>query len=463
MLRTYGWTICLAAASAAIFGAWRTAQAAEAARPNIIFFLADDMGIGDLECYGQKDIKTPNISRLAEEGTRYTECYSGSAVCAPTRCALMTGMHTGHTTRRDNTATGKWEGEGRPLVPLRSEDVTVATLLKLAGYATAGMGKWGLGNPGTTGTPDLHGFDHFYGYLDQVHAHDYYTDWLWRDGHEEPIPENKNGGRKVYSHDLMAEEALAWLRGHVGQKPDQPFFLYLAFTLPHGDHVVPSDAPYSEQPWSETMKNYAAQITRLDGDVGRVMALVKELGIDEKTIVFFTSDNGANAPFIRQFASSAGYRGNKTQLYEGGIRAPMIVRWPGKVAAGATNDFLWTHIDFLPTALELAGVQPAVGVDGMSVLPTLLGQKQPAHEKIYWEIHHPFQQAARMGRFKGIRFGTAAPLALYDLTADPREAKDISAEHPDVVEAIEDYLVSQRVESPYYPAVERPQPRGKKK
>ncbi len=428
-------------------------------RPNIIFLMIDDAGVGDFGCYGQKLIRTPNVDRLAAEGTRYTQCYSGSAVCAPTRCALMTGMHTGHCTRRDNLVSAHRDDflPDRPLVFLGSKDVTVATLLKKAGYATGGIGKWGLGNPGSAGVPSLHGFDYFYGYLDQLHAHTYYTDELWLNDRMVPIPENADGKRRVYSHDLFADATLEFIRAH----HDQPFFLYLPWTVPHGDFEVPDDAPYSDQPWSQTLKNYAAMITRADRDLGRMMKLLKELGLDEKTIVFFTSDNGPNLPFVKQFGSAAGLRGFKRDLYEGGIRAPMIVRWPGKVAAGAVSDFVWTHIDFMPTALELTGAPVPENLDGMSVLPTLLGNKQKPHEFIYWEIHSLFHQAVRTGDFKAVRFGTKNPIELYDLTTDEGETKDIAKQHRDVVKKIAAYMETARTDNKYWPTVERSNKRNK--
>ena len=441
---------CTAGATALAAGGLPCRPAAAAPRrlPNIIFILADDLGYGDLGCYGQKKIKTPHLDRMAAEGIRFTQCYAGSAVCAPTRCALMTGLHTGHCTRRDNTAKAGGPFKGRPLIPLRANDSTVAAMLKQAGYVTGGIGKWGLGNPGTAGTPELHGFDHFFGYLDQVHAHDYYPTDLLRNGKKTALDGNRNGRREQYTHDLFAADTLEF----IGRHKDRPFFLYLPYTLPHGKYIVPSDAPYTQESWPQQHKNYAAMVTRLDATVGHILARLKALGLDEHTLVIFMSDNGPNPPFLGQFHSAGGLRGIKRRLYEGGIRVPTIARWPGKCPAGVVSDFVWSQVDFMPTAAEMAGIEPPKNLDGMSVLPTLLGRKQKPHEFLYWEIHSPFHQAVRMGRWKGIRFGTDEPLELYDLSADPGEQDDVAAKHPGVVKKIVAYLATARTQSKYWPA-----------
>ncbi|HYE31329.1 MAG TPA: arylsulfatase, partial [Methylomirabilota bacterium] len=314
--------------------AWASAQAAD--KPNIIFILADDLGYGDLACYGNKRIKTPNLDRMAQEGMRFTSAYAGSTVCAPSRSALMTGQHTGHTRIRGNAR-----------VPLLPEDVTVAEVLKQNGYKTALVGKWGLGEADTTGVPNEQGFDYFFGYLNQRHAHNYYPTFLWRNKEKVklsnivPMEDEESAGvateKKEYTHDLFAEEALKW----VTENSKSPFFLYLAFTIPHSNNEakqqgmeVPSDEPYTNESWPQPEKNKAAMITRMDRDVGRLLAKLKDLAIDDNTIVFFTSDNGphkegGNDPNFHQ--SSGPLRGIKRAMYEGGIRVPMIVRWPGKV------------------------------------------------------------------------------------------------------------------------------------
>ena len=429
------------------------ALAAPAKRPNIIYIMADDMGYGDLGSYGQKMIKTPMLDKMAAEGTRYTDVYTGSCICAPTRCTLMTGLHSGHCTRRNNKSR-----VAKPaLVPLNATDVTVASVLKKAGYTTGGIGKWGLGNPGTTGTPDQHGFDLFYGYLDQVHAHNYYTDYLMRNTKREELPGNKGKGRKTYAHDLFEVETLKFIREH----KDEPFFLYLPYTIPHGKHEVPSDAPYSDEKWSKTSKNYAAMITRMDAGIGQMFDLLKELNLDNNTIVFFTSDNGATST-TKPFNGGAGLKGLKGSLYEGGIRTPMLARWPGKVPAGAVSDFAWWHLDFFPTACDLAGAQAPKNLDGMSVVPTLLGKKQEPHEALYWEFN-PSQQAVRMGKWKGYRRGTKSALELYDLSKDIKEANNIAAQHPEVVSTIEAVMAREHVDSVNYPLTEgKPEPKKKR-
>ena len=422
-------------------------------RPNIIYIMLDDAGYGDFGAFGSPHIKTPNFDRMCEEGTRFTHHYSGSAVCAPTRCVLMTGLHSGHCRRRDNTATAHQDDfkPERPLVFLEPEDITIAEVLQNAGYTTGGIGKWGLGNPGTDGSPDKQGFDHFYGYLDQVHAHSYYPDWLWLDGERQELPGNQNGREATYTHDLFEQDTLQFIR----ENKDGPFFLYLPYTLPHGKYEIPEDDPalefYKDKPWSQSIKNYAAMITKADRTVGLILDLLKELHIDGDTIIFYTSDNGPNRQMLKPLNSGGPFRGIKRQLYEGGLRAAMVVRWPGNVPAGKTSEFAWSMVDVFPTLCELAATEAPSHVDGISVGPTLTGRKQKPHEFIYWEIHHPFHQAVRMGHWKGIRFGLKKPLELYDLTNDPGESNNVARQHKDVVEKIEKYLSTARTESRYFP------------
>lgn len=429
-----------------------------AEQPNIIYVMLDDAGYGDL---GGPIVKTPAFDRMCDEGLRFTNHYSGSAVCAPTRCVLMTGLSTGHCRRRDNTAVAALDDfEGRPLVFLEPDDLTVAEVLKKAGYVTGGIGKWGLGNPGSTGSPDKQGFDHFYGYLDQVHAHSYYPDWLWRDGEEQQLPGNQGAVKTTYTHDLFEQDTFDFIR----KNKDHPFFLYLPYTLPHGKYEIPQDDPavafYADKPWSQTVKNYAAMITKADRTVGEMLDLLEELGIDDNTIVFYTSDNGPNKPFLEPLNSGGGLRGTKRQLYEGGTRAQMAVRWPGKIPAGKTSEFAWSMIDCFPTFCDLADTERPENLDGMSVVPTLLGKDQKPLDHIYWEIHHPFQQAVRMGNWKGIRFGTKEPLELYDLSQDEAETTDVASDHPEVVKKIEAVMTKSRTESRYWPAIQK---KGKKK
>lgn len=417
-------------------------------KPNIVFILADDAGIGDFSAYGCRYGVTPHIDRLAAEGMKFTRAYSGSAVCAPSRCVLMTGQHTGHALRRANQSK-----DG--LLSLPTAQPTVARLLQDAGYTTGGFGKWGLGNPGTTGVPENKGFDVFFGYYDQVHAHDYYPSYLVRNSLNVPYQQSGKHTSEDYSHTRIANETLKFIE----ENKDRPFFCYAAWTPPHGDFVIPNNAPYSNKPWSETVKNYAAMVTLLDRDVGRVIQKLKDLGIADNTLVIFSSDNGANEEFIASLGSTGGLRGNKRMLYEGGIRAPFIASWPAKIKPGTTNDLLTTFVDFLPTAADLVGVAAPSGMDGVSILPTLLGQKQSQqHDSLYFEIYEPyFQQSVRLGDWKGYRLGTKASLELYDLKTDPAEEHDLATAHPDIVRKIEAVMVAQHTPSPHYDAPEQSQ------
>ena len=334
--------------------------------------------------------------------------------------------------------------------------MTVAEALKSAGYFTAGVGKWGLGNPGSTGVPEQQGFDYWYGYLDQVHAHKHFPTEIWDGGKMVALPGNQGKKRETYIPYQQEEKALQLIREH----RDGPFFLYLAVTPPHGDFIIPTDDPayamYEGIPGGQQVRHYAAMITRTDQTVGKVIELLGELEIDDDTIVFYTSDNGPNAPFVKAIGSNGGLRGTKRQLYEGGIRAAMAVRWPGKIAAGVTSDLIWDMRDVFPTLCELAGTNTPDGLDGISVVPTLLGQPQRTREMHYWEIHSPFQQAARFGNWKAIRFGTQEPLELYDLSNDRSETSDVSAQHPAVVKELASFLDTSRTASKYFPAVEHP-------
>jgi len=428
-------------------------------QPNIIFIMADDLGYGDLGCYGQTQILTPNLDRMAAEGMRFSDCYAGSPVCAPSRSCLMTGTHTGHTPIRGNASRATGDR-----VPLKPEDLTVAEVLKTAGYTTGMIGKWGLGEPETTGLPNRQGFDYWFGYLNQHRAHNYYPDYLWRNEEQvflegNVVEKNVALQRAHYSHDLFADEALKF----VSENQDRPFFLYLPYTIPHANNQaggegmeVPSDAPYSDKPWPQPQKNMAAMITRLDKDVGRLFDHLKHLGLDDDTIVFFTSDNGphregGNDPDF--FDSNGPLRGIKRDLYEGGIRVPMVVRWPGRVKAGAVSNLPWAFWDFLPTAADLAGGAVGKDIDGISIVPTLLGRKQEEHDYLYWEFYESggFNQAVRMGPWKGVRSGPDAPLELYNLDDDLAETRNVAPEHPAIVARMEDILVNGRTESEHWP------------
>ena len=433
-------------------------------KPNIIFVLADDLGYGDLGCYGQKRIRTPNLDRMAAEGMRFTDHYAGSTVCAPSRCSLMTGLHTGHTYVRGNR-------EIQPMgqLPLPAETVTLAKVLKQVGYSTALIGKWGLGGPDSTGTPNNQGFDYFFGYLCQRHAHNYYPEFLFRNDERVPLDNEVAGDRPdgagvatrraQYSYDLMAQEALHFVEAN----RDGPFFLYLAITIPHANNEagnkgmeVPDYGVYAKEDWPEPQKGHAAMISRLDRDMGRLMQKLEDLGIDEDTLVCFTSDNGphreggADPTF---FDSNGPLRGIKRDLYEGGIRVPLIARWPGKIQAGTQSDHVSAFWDVLPTLADLTGAGSPGDTDGISMVPTLLGRpdQQERHTYLYWEFHERgSKQAVRMGRWKAVRFGAAGRPALYDLQKDVGETNNVADRHLEVVAKVEAVLAVARTESEFW-------------
>lgn len=461
--------------------------------PNIIFILADDLGYGELGCYGQQKIRTPYIDMLATEGMKFTQHYSGSPVCAPSRCTLLTGKHTGHAYIRGNDEMSErgdiWndpdlEGQ-RPLLP---GTVTTGTLLQSAGYTTGAIGKWGLGGPGSTGAPNRQGFDHWYGYLCQRVAHNYYPTHLWRNGEKhilegneylranKRLPEDRDPYDKSsyeeysgeqYSMDYMVEEALTFIR----RNKNNPFFLYLPFPVPHVSIQVPEDSlaeyegefpetPYRGErgylPHPTPRAGYAAMITRMDREIGRIVALVKELGLDEDTMIIFTSDNGptfnggTDSTF---FNSAAGFRGLKQDLYEGGIRVPFITRWPGMIEPGSVNDHISAFWDFLPTFTDLIGVETPTGIDGISLLPTLLGRtgEQVEHEYLYWE--HGRKQAVRMGDWKAIRLRVDRDIELYNLSDDISEANNVAASNRELVAKVADIMVNGRTKSELFPLV----------
>jgi arylsulfatase A-like enzyme len=385
---------------------------------------------------------------MAAEGMRFAQCYAGSTVCAPSRAVLMTGKHTGHVRIRGNAK-----------VPLAAEDVTVAEVLRGAGYVTAAIGKWGLGLEDSPGHPNRQGFAEWFGYLDQTHAHNYYPEYLWRNERQWPLLGNAQGQKREYAHDLFTKAATNVLRIN----SDRPFFLYLAYTIPHANNELkekgmetPTDAPYSREPWPQAEKNKAAMITRLDRDVGALLQRLQELGIDQQTAVFFSSDNGPHKEGgidPKYLGSSGPLRGIKRDLYEGGIRVPMIVRWPGTVPAGVVSTQVWTFWDFLPTAAEIARTDPPQNLDGLSMLPALLGKPQTnQHEFLYWEFHEGgFKQAVRAGDWKAIRPGVGQAMEVYDLRVDLAEKTNVAGVNPAVVERIESYLKTARAESPDWP------------
>jgi arylsulfatase A-like enzyme len=433
---------------------------AQAQKPNIIFILADDLGYGDVGCYGQRQIQTPSIDRLASDGVRFTQAYAGAPICAPSRCALITGLHTGHCLVR---------GNGRQ--NLRPDDLTIAEALKPAGYSTALIGKWGLGDEGTTGLPTRQGFDSFFGYLNQGHAHNAWPTFLIRNEQRvklrNVVPDERADGRGVassrvdFSNDLMHQEVLSYIDQHKG---GARFFLFVAYTLPHANneaHVVevPDLGIYKDRDWPEPHKAYAAAVTLLDRYVGEIVERVKQGGIDNETIIFFASDNGphiegSNDP--RFFQSSGPLRGIKRDTYDGGIRVPMIARWPGHIEAGRISEQVWAFWDFLPTAAELAGAKVPAGIDGISALPAILGRPQTQrHEYLYWELHeNGFKQAIRVGDWKGVRLAPNQPIELYDLAHDIGETTDVAAQHPAEAERMTRLFKAARTDSPDWPVRE---------
>lgn len=417
-------------------------------RPNLIWIMADDMGWGDAGCYGQKLIQTPTIDRLAAQGMRFTSAYAGAPVCAPSRSCLMTGLHGGHTRVRWNHSVKT--GQRVPLLP---EDLTVAQVLRAAGYATGITGKWGLGEPGTTGVPNRQGFSDWYGFLNQDHAVDYYTDHLWRNEKKEPLPENENGAKGAYTTDLFTREALRFVRVNRWS----PFFLYLSYTAPHADLQVPSQGVYQDKPWSEADKNYAAMITHMDRGIGQVLELLNRLRLAAGTLVIFTSDNGAgHKAGLPLFHSAGEFRGAKGDVYEGGLRVPFIARWPGRIEAGSVSAYPCAFWDLLPTAAELAGAPPPQGLDGVSLLPVLTGKGSPAARSyFYWESHQKgFHQAVREGDWKAVRHGEKGPLELYDLAADPNETRDVATANPEWAARLMRRLDGARTPSEEYPPKE---------
>ena len=458
MLRT-----SLALAVALLVAVSHAAVQPPPSRPNILLIQADDLGYGDLSSYGQAHFRTPSLDALAAAGIRFTQYYAGSTVCAPSRTALMTGLHTGHAWIRGN-------GE----FPLRDEDVTVAMALRESGYRTAVVGKWGLGKPGTGGDPNRKGFEYAFGFLDHRHAHRQFTDHLYKNGERYATDVDHD-----YVNDLFTKEAL----GFIATADARPFFLYLNYTVPHAELRVPEDslAPlrgtYPETPFvnaaadakptgpddvslgyrsQDTPKAaFAAMIVRMDRDIGTIVDRLRTLGIERRTLVMFVSDNGPHQeggadPMF--FKSSGGLRGIKRDLYEGGIRVPMIARWPGTIPAGRTSNHVWAHWDLFPTLAELGNAKTPTGLDGLSMTRALKGIAQPTHPGFYWEFHERgFQQAARMGDWKAVRLRKDAPIELYNLRTDPAERHDVAAANLAVVKKLDAYLASARTDNPQWP------------
>jgi len=450
-------------------------------RPNIIFILADDLGYGEIGCYGQQIIHTPRIDQMAREGMRFTQFYAGATVCAPSRSVLMTGQHHGHTRVRGNA------GKANPLAQsLRSNDVTVAKVLQSAGYKTALIGKWGLGDVGAAeqGLPRRHGFDYFFGFLNQHHAHNHYPDYLWRNEEKVALPNDlvpvgdQGGGYaktpKVYADDLFADEAVKF----IGENRTQPFFLFLSLVVPHANNErnrelkngaeVPDLGSYADQPWPAPDKGHAAMVTRMDGYVGRVLDEIKRLKLDERTLVIFTSDNGPhkesghNAERLKPCGPLRGY---KRDLTDGGIRVPFIAWWPGTVKARKVSEHVGYFGDLMATAVELGRASLPRNLDSISFMPALLGmnRQQRSHEWLYFEFHEGgFSSAAILdGRWKGIRKGgTNSPFQLYDLKRDIGETNNLAAKRADLVGRISRYLDTARSESADWPVRVAAKPGG---
>ena len=423
-------------------------------KPNIIFLMADDLGYGDMGCYGQTLINTPNLDKLAAEGLRFTQAYAGGPVCTPSRSVLMTGQHNGHTAARDN-------------IPhyhtyLKESDITIAEVLKESGYRCGGVGKWSLGDAGTVGRATNKGFDMWLGYLNQDHAHYYYPEYLDDDEGRLELTGNTQS-RKYYSHDLMMERALTFIK----KSKDGPFFFYGAFTLPHFSAkdedadglTVPSTEPYTNKPWDERSKKYASMVHMLDRDVGRIAQLVDDLGLKENTLIIFTSDNGGHESIWEAFDTNGPLRGYKRNLSEGGIRVPFIARWPGRIPEGGTSDEIIAFQDMMPTFAELADGKAPDNIDGRSVTDALSGgQVQNPNKYLYWDYGHcrdRYDQAVRMGKWKGLREGQDEKIQLYDLSVDINELNDIADQHPNIVQQIDEIMGAAVFPSEFYPVGEK--------
>ena len=407
------------------------ASQAVATPPNLIFILSDDIAQGDLGAYGQKLIKTPNLDRLCREGTRYLSAYTGTSVCAPARSSFFTGLHSGHCPIRGNREI-KPEGQK----PLPAHLPTVATILKSAGYATATMGKWGMGMFDTTGSPFANGIDHFFGYNCQRHAHSYFPPFLYNDAERFPIPENEGGKKGVYAQNLIQQEVLSW----VDQQNKGPFFLFYAITLPHGHYEIDDQGIYKNEPWPEKEKNYAAMVTRLDSDVGALVALLEKKGIADNTLIVFAGDNGSsfqpNTAIGKRFDQTMGgtLRGFKRGLYEGGLRQAAFAWWPGTVPAGRVTDQPWAFWDLLPTFAELAGAKLSASAptDGHSLVSFLKGGDAPSRESFYWELHEGrgHIQAIRWKNWKAVRPRQGGGVELYNLQNDLGETTNLAEQNP---------------------------------
>ncbi len=430
-------------------------------RPNIIFIIADDLGYNNVGFNGLSKIKTPHIDKIAKDGIVFKNHYSGSTVCGPSRSCLLSGNHTGHTRIRENPG---WETTDKN-VDFPNNDNQLAKSLKKAGYQTAIIGKWGMSDWGNDMQANNQGFDYFFGYKGHGDAHHYYPEFLWRNDVKVPLVGNVTAEKKgQYAHDLIAKEALSYVEK--ASKEKDPFFLYLCFTIPHLELTVPeeSKAPYLNLGWDKyPMKDehyhndlegnttFAGMISRMDGDIGKLMQMLKKLGVDENTLVVFTSDNGAEytSPF---FENNKPFKGKKRDVYDGGVHVPFIAKWPSKIKAGSTTEHISAFWDFLPTASEIAGVKPSKEIDGISYLPTLLGKdrQQKKHEYLYWEFNEGTpKQAIRYENWKVIKLWNK-PVELYDISKDIGEINDVSKDNPELVTKFTKILESARTNNPNY-------------
>lgn len=460
-------TGCLSLSGLGLFGC----RGAGSRKPNIILIMADDLGYAGLGCYGQQLIQTPQIDRMAKEGILFTDFYAANTVCVPSRVGFLTGQHPGHAPIRDNFKphlkdfTGYMEDWPEELWPPRV--MTLGQVLKRAGYRTAQFGKLEAGIPMAPGMMTKHGWDHWFGFRSTGEAFQYYPLELWENDRKISYDANKAeevrkagivGDKGVYSQDLFVAEILSFIR----ENKDSPFFIYFPTQVPHGRSPrdgaqiqVPDIGPYADRDWTEAEKLYAAMMTRFDSHVGQIIQQIKDLNLDEKTIIIFTSDNGDENSyygFTKRFQATGPLLGKKRFLYEGGIRVPMIVRWPGHIKPSQTSELPWAGWDIMATLADLAGVEPPEHTDGISVIPTLLGRpdQQKHHEYLYWEYHFGKQQAVRMGKWKGIRFGgIKEPIELYDLSQDIGETNNLADDHPEIIKQMDEIMRKARENSEF--------------
>ncbi|MFB6319577.1 arylsulfatase [Saccharicrinis sp. FJH54] len=445
-----------------------------AEKPNIIYILADDLGYGDVSCYGQSHFKTPNIDRLAQMGMKFTRHYAGSTVCAPSRSSLMTGMHTGHTPIRGNKGV---EPEGQ--VPMDSAALTIAEVLKTNGYVTGAFGKWGLGFPGSEGDPNFQGFDEFFGYNSQTLAHNYYPYHLWHNQTKVMLEENQGHQTGAYAPNLIHKKALQFLENN----RDTSFFLFYPTIMPHAELVAPEEymdqyrekflpektyegvddgpryrlGPYGSQ--DECHAAFAAMIKLLDDQVGEIIDKVEELGLSKNTLIIFTSDNGPHKEGGGDpdyFNSNGPFNGYKRDLYEGGIREPMIAAWKGHINEGSETDHISAFWDVMPTVCDMIGTEAPMDIDGISFLPTMLGKPQKEHDYLYWEFHEQGgKQAVLIDNWKGIKFGIQenpdTALVLFDLTTDTGELHNVADQHPEMVERMDLIMLEEHHKSDLFP------------